>query len=88
MAKHLKRRQLQNVTSQTLEIFLALDRVIVELSLHRYGVSRRDQDIMREQNRRLHDAFRDDLPRILSLSRSPSGNVLEKRISTHSYYRE
>ena len=55
-----------------LEIFFALDRMVVELSMLRYSVSRRDRDIMREQNQRLHDAFREHPPQILDLLGSSS----------------
>lgn len=55
---------------KTLDLLLALDRVVVETSMRAYKISRRDRLIMREQNRRLHDAVRNHLPRILSSSRS------------------
>jgi len=80
MAKRPKGRHLQlsgrgvgpSDTNHMLEIFFALDRMVVELSMLRYSVSRRDRNIMREQNQRLHDAFREYLPPILDISESPS----------------
>lgn len=52
-------RELDNL----LDILLALDRTVVELSLHVYKIPRRHRHVMREQNRRLHDAVRERLPR-------------------------
>ena len=49
-----------------LDILLALDRSVVELSMHVYNVAPGQQLAMREQNRRLHDAVRRRLPRSLS----------------------
>ena len=49
---------------QMLDILLALDRMVVELSMRVYKVPRRHRFIMREQNRRLHDAVREQLPRL------------------------
>ncbi len=47
-----------------LDILLALDRSIVEFSMGLYNVPRRDRALMREQNRRLHRALRNRLPRL------------------------
>jgi hypothetical protein len=49
-----------------MNILLALDRTVVELSMHVYKIPRGHQLAMREQNRILHEAFRDRLPRALS----------------------
>lgn len=49
-----------------LDILLALDRSVVELSMHVYNVAPGQQLAMREQNQRLHDAVRKRLPRSLS----------------------
>jgi hypothetical protein len=49
-----------------MNILLALDRTVVELSMHVYKIPRGQQVAMREQNRILHEAFRDRLPRALS----------------------
>lgn len=57
---------------EMLDVLLALDRMVVELSLRVYKVSRRDRFLMRAQNRRLHDAVREHLPRLLEPSRSAS----------------
>jgi len=57
--------------SQLLDILLALDRRVVELSMRIYNIPRRDRFIMREQNRRLHDAVREHLPRLVGPSQSP-----------------
>jgi hypothetical protein len=65
-----KLRELRNqATSESdpnrmLDILLALDRMVVELSMRVYKVPRRHRFIMREQNRRLHDAVREHLPRL------------------------
>lgn len=53
-----------------LDILLAFDRSVVELSMGLYNLPRRDRVIMREQNRRLHHALREGLPRILEQPRS------------------
>jgi hypothetical protein len=46
-----------------LEVLLALDRVLVEVSMQLYNVDPRDRSKMRRQNRRLHAAVREHLPR-------------------------
>ncbi len=47
-----------------LEILLALDRAVVEVSMHLYNLPPRDRFVMREQNQRLHEAVREHLPRL------------------------
>lgn len=54
---------------ETLETLLALDRMVVELSLRTYGVSRHQRSLMRKQNRRLHHAVRKHLPQFLETAR-------------------
>jgi hypothetical protein len=44
----------------------ALDRTVVEISMHIYKVPPRDRTAMRKQHRRLHDTIRECLPRFLS----------------------
>jgi len=56
--------------NKVLDVLLALDQMVVELSMRVYNVPRRDQFIMREQNRRLHDAVRERVPRLAEPSRS------------------
>lgn len=56
--------------NEMLDILLALDRMVVELSLRVYKIPRGDRFLMREHNRRLHEAVRENLPRLLELSRS------------------
>ncbi|SPE44203.1 hypothetical protein SBA7_300046 [Candidatus Sulfotelmatobacter sp. SbA7] len=56
--------------NQVLDILLALDRMVVELSMRVYNIPRRDRFIMRKQNRRLHAAVREHLPRLAEPSRS------------------
>lgn len=48
-----------------LELVLTLDRMLVEVSMQLYGLSRREQSTMRKHHRRLHHAVREHLPRIL-----------------------
>ncbi len=55
---------------QMLEVLFAFDRSVLEFSMSLYDVPRSDQVIMREQNRRLHHALRERLPRILEPSLS------------------
>ena len=43
----------------------ALDRTVVEISMHVYKVPRRDRAAMLEQHRRLHDMIRERLPLFL-----------------------
>jgi hypothetical protein len=45
-------------SNRLLEILLALDRTVVELSMRIYNIPRRDRSRMRAQNRRLHEAVR------------------------------
>jgi hypothetical protein len=59
-----------------MNILLALDRTVVELSMHVYQIPRGHQLAMREQNRRLHEAVRQRLPRSLS-NRAMMGNGQE-----------
>lgn len=58
--------------NQLLDVLLALDRTVVELSMHAYNVPRNHQAAMREQNRRLHNAVRERVPRFLSRRASSS----------------
>jgi len=58
--------------NNALDILLALDRFVVELSMRVYDVPRRERSIMRKQNRRLHGAVREHLPRLLGPSQRPS----------------
>jgi len=51
--------------NQMLDILLAFDQSVVECSMRLYNVPRRDRVTMREQNRRLHHALRECLPRLL-----------------------
>jgi hypothetical protein len=51
--------------NKMLDILFAFDRSMVELSMRVYNIPRRDRVAMREQNRRLHHALRDRLPRLL-----------------------
>jgi hypothetical protein len=48
-----------------LEILLAFDRSVIELSMGLYNLPRRDRALMRKQNRRLHHVLRKRLPRFL-----------------------
>jgi hypothetical protein len=65
-----KWHELQNqVTSGSdpntlLEILLALDRAVVEVSMHIYNLPAHERFVMREQNQRLHEAVREHLPRL------------------------
>lgn len=55
--------------NEVLDILLALDRMVVEHSMHTYNIPQRERFIMREQNRRLHVAAREYLHRLVE----PSG---------------
>jgi hypothetical protein len=66
-----KHRGLHKRNSQTgypnlpLDLVLALDRVLVEVSMQLYNVEGRDRSRMRRQNRRLHAAMKRHFPRPL-----------------------
>jgi hypothetical protein len=62
-----KKRKLRELCDQAttetdpvrlLNMFLELDRMVVERSMHLYKIPHRQRFIVREQNRRLHDAIR------------------------------
>jgi hypothetical protein len=55
---------------EMMDTLLALDRMLVEISMRLYNVPRRDRFTMRKHNRRLHAAVRQQLPRLLTPSRS------------------
>lgn len=58
--------------SRMLDVLLALDRMVVEVSMHLYNVAHRDRTRIRGNNRRLHAAVRKQLPRLLkNSSRNP-----------------
>ena len=56
--------------SRMLDVLLALDRMVVEVSMHLYDVKRKDRLTIRHNNRRLHAAVRKHLPQILRRSRT------------------
>jgi hypothetical protein len=62
----------QRDPNQLLDDLLALDRMLVEVSMRIYNVPRRDRFTMRAHNRRLHDAVREHMPRLLKRSRNQS----------------
>jgi hypothetical protein len=55
--------------TEMLEMLLALDRSVVEVSMQLYRVDRSERRKMRSQNRRLHAAVRHQFPRFLKISR-------------------
>lgn len=60
----------QRDPNEMLDVLLALDRMLVEVSMRLYKVPQRDRFTMRKHNRRLHDTVRQHLPRLLKPSRS------------------
>lgn len=54
--------------NKLLDALRALDRTVVEISMHIYKIPRRDRALMRAHHRRLHDTIRERLPRFLSKS--------------------
>jgi len=56
-------------SDEMLDVLLALDRMLVEVSMGLYNVPSRERFSLRKQNRRLHDAVRKHLPRLLTRSR-------------------
>ena len=57
-------------SNQPLDVLLALDRMVIEVSMQLYNVNRRERSRMRRQNRRLHAAVRKHLPRLLKTPRA------------------
>jgi hypothetical protein len=54
---------------ELLEIFFAFDRAVVESSMNLYNVHERNRIVIREHNRRLHDALRErPLPPFISIA--------------------
>lgn len=56
--------------NEMLDVLLALDRMLVEVSMRLYNVPGSDRSTVRKQNRRLHAAVRQHLPRLLKPSTS------------------
>jgi len=48
---------------EMLEVLLALDQLVMELSMYIYNIPHDDQFVMRKQNRRLHRGFSKNLRR-------------------------
>lgn len=59
---------------EMLEMLLALDRSLVEVSMQLYNVDRRSRSEMRRDNQRLHTAMRNQLPRLLKSARRKQQN--------------
>jgi hypothetical protein len=55
------RRTDEGDLNRMVDILLAFDRVVVEFSMNLYNVRPRERVAIREQNRRLHHAFRERL---------------------------
>jgi hypothetical protein len=53
---------------QMMDVLLALDRMLVEVSMHLYKLPRHERLAMRKQNRHLHKTVRQHLPRLLKRS--------------------
>jgi hypothetical protein len=72
---HLNSREaslIQRDPENMLNVLLALDRMLVEVSMRLYNVPDNDRATMRKENRRLHNAVREHLPRLLKPSRRRS----------------
>jgi hypothetical protein len=59
----------QNDANEMLDVLLTLDRMLVEVSMRLYNVPGRERSTVRKQNRRLHAAVRQHLPRLLKPAR-------------------
>lgn len=70
-----KRRYHGNVpvteVNKFLNAFRALDRTVVEISMHIYKVPQHHRAAMLKQHRRLHDTVRKRLPRLLYTTAQP-----------------
>jgi hypothetical protein len=60
----------ENVSNPPVDMLLALDRMVVEVSMQLYNLNRRERSRMRRQNRRLHAAVREHLPRLPQRAKS------------------
>ena len=60
----------QRDPNEMLDVLLALHRMLFEVSMRIYNVPRHDRSTMRRQNRRLHAAVREQMPRLMQTSRS------------------
>lgn len=60
---------LRNDANEMLDVLLTLDRMLVEVSMRLYNVPGRERSTVRKQNRRLHAAVRQHLPRLLKPAR-------------------
>ncbi len=56
--------------NEMLDVLLALDRMLVEVSMRLYNIPRSDRSTVRKHNRQLHAAVKQHLPRLLKSSRS------------------
>ena len=65
----------QSDPSEMLELLLALDRSVLEVSMQLYGVDSGDRRRMRSQNRRLHTAVRGEFPRLLKVARRKTSGL-------------
>lgn len=54
--------------NQLLEALCALDRIVIEISMHVYNVPLRDRSALLEQHRHLHTAALQCLPQLLCAS--------------------
>jgi hypothetical protein len=70
-------------TNTMRDTLLALDRAVVELSMHIYNLPAQDRFVMREQNQRRHDAVREHLPRRAQFS-CPSSTLPDHTEQTAS----
>ena len=59
---------------EKLDVLLALDRMLVEVSMRLYNVSHSDQLTMRKHNRHLHNAVRHICP-VLSSAHAASSKI-------------
>jgi hypothetical protein len=58
---------------ELLEVLLALDRSVVEVSMQLYNLSQSDRRRMRSDNRRLHAFVRHQFPRLLKRAPGKKG---------------
>ncbi len=63
---------IQRDRENMVDVLLALDRMLVEVSMRLYNLPHNDRATMRKQNRRLHNAVREHLPQFLNPSRRRS----------------
>lgn len=65
----------QSNSSEMLELLLALDRSVIEVSMQLYGVDPDDRRNMRSQNRRYQATVRNQFPRLIKAAQRKTRGI-------------